>query len=95
MTAKDAYIDNLKAKLDELNGELDILRARGILLEAKAEQEYREHIETIRARRDEARDKLKALSEAGDDAWEDLKSGFEKACDDLGDAVSAALAKFR
>jgi len=57
--------------------------------------EYLEQVEEIRKHRDEARQRLEKLQEAGEGAWEDLKSGAEMAVDSMVQAVKSAKERFR
>ncbi len=74
---KDAYVDKLKSRLDELNADIDNLAAKAAQAEAEAKIEYQNQLVDLRAKRDDARDKLFAVQQAGEGAWEDLKEGLE------------------
>ena len=45
-------------------------------------------------KRDEVSEKLKELSSAGENAWDQLKSGIDAAMEDLGNAYKKAVAEF-
>jgi len=92
---RDAFAQKLKAKIDEWNAEIDRLTAKAQQAEAEARMEYLEQVEEIRKHRDEARQRLKKLQEAGEGAWEDLKSGAEMAVDSMVQAVKSARERFR
>ena len=78
MSAKrDAYVEKLKAQLDEWNADIDKLAAKAAQGEAKAKTEYQNQLDDLRTQRDDARDKLSAMQQAGEGAWEDLKEGLE------------------
>ena len=51
--------------------------------------------EQAEAHQEEAEAKLKELRAAGDDAWSDMKAGYEKAWKNLGDAVDSAMSRFK
>jgi hypothetical protein len=42
-----------------------------------------------------AREKLGELKRAGEDAWEDIKSGMDLAWESLGDAMKSARSRFK
>lgn len=91
MSTRDAYMEKLKAQLDEWNAELDKLSARARKARAESRIEYESAIEELSRRRDQARQKLEELRAAGGDAWTDLKQGAE----DVREAMNEALRKVR
>lgn len=95
MSTKDEFVRKMHSQLDRWNAEIDALSARASAAEADARGEYQKQIDALRARRDEARDKLKSLEAAGENAWEDMKAGVELAWDAVSDAVRSAVSRFR
>lgn len=95
MTKKQAYEERLRAELDEWTAKIDVLKAKADKAEAGAKIKYYETIEELQAKQTLAKDKLRRLHEASDDAWEDLKKGIQSAWSDLGDAVRSATSHFR
>lgn len=95
MSNQEAYQQQLQAKLEEWQAEIDKLRAKAKGAAADSQAEYNKQIDELQSRQDEATQKLAELQEASEGAWEQLKSGTEKAWNDLSEAVSAAKAKFR
>jgi len=76
MSKRDAYIQKLKAQLDEWNAELDLLEARSRKLGAEARIKYEEQMELLRSQHAEAMDRFAELQGATQDAWESLKEGI-------------------
>lgn len=95
MTNKEAYQQQLQAKLDEWNAEIEKLRAKAQGAAADSQIEYNQQVEQLERKRDEAKQKLSELQQASEGAWEHLKTGAEKAWNDLGEAVSSAKSKFQ
>jgi len=95
MSSKDEYIHRLQAKLEEWNAEIDKLTAKAGKVRADIKNEYSEQIETLRARQATARQKIEELQQAGEGAWEDLKSGIELAWTALGEAIDSARSRFK
>jgi uncharacterized coiled-coil DUF342 family protein len=95
MSNKEAYQQQLEAKLEEWQAEIDKLRAKAKGAAADSQVEYNQQIDALQSKQDEATQKLAELQEAGEGAWEQLKTGAEKAWNDLGEAVNAAKSKFR
>jgi len=94
MEDKDVYIKKMHARLDEWNAEIDKLRAKADKAKAESRIEYQNQIESLRQSRDEAGKKIAELREAGEGAWEDLKSGVQGAWDAMEQAVKSARTRF-
>jgi hypothetical protein len=93
-TKRDAYVGKLKAQLDEWNTDIDKLAAKAALAEAKARIEYQNQLDDLRAKRDDVRDKLLAVQQAGEGAWEDLKEGLENSWEILKMSFNKAKTEF-
>ena len=94
-TTRDAYVQKIKAKLDEWNAEIDRLEAQARQKEADAQTRLQEQIDQVKAKRRAAEEKLDDVRQAGGDAWEDLKSGVELAAEAVGDALRSARSRFQ
>ena len=95
MTEKrDAYVQKLKAKMDEWNVEIDKLQAKADQAEAEAKIEYHEQIEDLRAKRKEVEAKIAEVQQAGEGAWEDLKQGLENSWEILKGAFAKVKSRF-
>jgi uncharacterized coiled-coil DUF342 family protein len=91
---REAYVQKLKAKIDEWNADIDKLSAKARQAKAGKEAEYREQIETLRARRSELEKKLTELQQAGESTWQDLKKGVETSWEALKEGYAAAKERF-
>lgn len=91
---REAYIQKLKAKIDEWNADIDKLLAKAKQAKAEKEVEYRELIETLRAKRSELESKLEQVQQASESTWQDLKKGFETSWEALKEGYAAAKARF-
>jgi chromosome segregation ATPase len=91
---RDAYVEKMKAKLDEWNADIAKLEARARQKETDAQKRYQERIASIKEKRNAVEEDLDKLRRAGSDAWEDLKTGFEMAADSLGEALRSARSRF-
>jgi hypothetical protein len=85
----------MQAKLEEWNKEIDVLAARADGVTADARNRYNEQVESLKAKRAGALQKLDELQRAGESAWEDLKSGLDLAWAAMGEAIDSAKARFR
>ena len=95
MSTRDEYIRKMHAKLDELNAEIDLLTTKAGGVTADVMQEYREQIESLKAKQGVARQKMEELQHAGGSAWEDMKSGIDLAWTAIGEAIDSARSRFR
>ncbi len=78
MTEKrDAYVQKLKAKIDEWNADIDKLTAKADQTQAEAKIKYQQELEDLRGKRQELEDKIADLQSSGESAWEELKQGVE------------------
>jgi len=92
---RDAYVQKLKAKMDEWNAEIDRIEAKADQADAESKIEYEKQLEDLRAKRRDLEEKIAKLQQAGDDAWEDLKAGIDSAWDALGNALKSAASRFK
>jgi chromosome segregation ATPase len=94
MGTRDAFVQKLKAQLDEGNAEIDKLEAKAGRAEADVKIRYQEEIEKLRQQQQSAQAKLEELQQANEDAWEDLKDGVVGAWDSLKGAFEKAKSRF-
>jgi hypothetical protein len=93
-TKRDAYVEKLKGNIDDWNTEIDEFQVKLKQAKADVQVEYHKQIEEIKVKRQALEGKLADLKNAGDEAWEDVKSGVDVARQILGQAVKAAKSKF-
>lgn len=91
---KDAYVQKLKAKIDEWNAEIDKLSAKANQSQADLKLRYLEQIEELREKRNEVEAKLDALQEASGSAWDEIKEGLEDSFHVWKNSFSKAKAAF-
>lgn len=94
MSTRKAYEEKLQAQLDTYSAEIEELKARADKSEADKEPWHRQHVETLQEKHRQAKGKLAEFRKAGDDAWDDLKTGIDIAWDSLGDAMKSARKQF-
>jgi len=94
MSERDAYVQKLKAQLDEWNAEIDKLEARAGKASGDARLKYEQQIKSLRQQRQDAENRLAGLREATDDAWRQLKEGADKAWADLKLGLEKATSAF-
>ena len=92
---RDAYIQRLKAMLDDWNAEIERLTAREDKAGPNAKIEYHKKLDELRTKRDDLEDRIDAMQKAGDDAWEDLKFDLESSWEFLKDGLSIFKSEFQ
>ena len=95
MSMKDAYLQKIEAQMEEWKSEIDKMKAKADKADAEAKLQYYEQIEELRTKQQAAQEKLTEIKNAGEDAWEDLKAGFELARVSLGEAIKSASSRFQ
>jgi len=95
MNATDAYVKKIEARLEELDAEIDRMKAQAKGAEAEVQLEYIRHLSELREKREEAGRKLKELRAAGDDALGDIQAGMENAWKELKNAIDQAKTRFK
>lgn len=91
---RDAYVQKLKAQLDEWNADINKLEAKSDQAQAEVKIEYQKRIADLRARLKEVGDKIGELQQTGEKPWEDLKQGLENSWDILKAGFTKAKSEF-
>lgn len=91
---RDAFVATLKNKLDQANEKIGKLEAHLQDVSADARQQYQQEIDALKARRDAYEQRALELESASLDAWEDMRSGLDKAWQSLSDALEKAKTNF-
>jgi hypothetical protein len=95
MENRKDYIDRMAARLREWDTELEKLEAKAEVAKADVKASYNKQIQELRLKKEEAKQKLKKIQDAGEDAWEELKEGTEKSWNLFEDSVKKAWSKFK
>ena len=91
METKDAYKQKMKKQLQESKAQIDLLAAKAENAGADVKQE----LDKLRDKQRVASEKLKAVEEAGDDAWEKVKDTTDKVVDDLKAGIANVVSYFK
>jgi chaperonin cofactor prefoldin len=94
MGLKEAYQEKIEAQLKEWTGKLSELKARADQAGADAKEHLEQQIERLRARQEALQQKLNEIKAAGADSWETLKTGTEKALDEMKKTWETLKARF-
>lgn len=95
MSDRDHYVEKARARMDQWDAEIDKAKAKLDEAEADEKIEYQKQLDNMRAQRADAEAKLKEIAEAGDDAWDDVRAGFERAWDEISGAFQNAKSRFK
>jgi len=78
MDKRTEYVDKLSAQMLEWDAQIDRLKFQAKSDTPEAILENSNAIAALQHKRDEAAVKLQGISAAGDDDWEELKTGTEQ-----------------
>jgi nucleotide-binding universal stress UspA family protein len=92
---RKAYAEKLEAQLKEWGTEIDILKAKAEKAKAEAKIKYYESIQDLRAKQESLGQKLQELKGPGGEAWEEVKTGVDRAVKDLKEAFKRAQSKWK
>jgi hypothetical protein len=95
MSTKEAYKQKIEAELELAQARLAQWNAKAKVMAADGNVEYAKRVEELEQKVQSTRAKLKELTEAGEDAWESLKSGVESAWGSLSSGIRDAASKFK
>ncbi|MCA9483591.1 MAG: coiled coil domain-containing protein [Nitrospina sp.] len=95
MSLKEEYQRKLEAKIDEWSAELEVLKAKANSAQADARIKYQQELQELNSRLNELRQKRDRLKTSGEDAWEDIKAGVDKAWDSLSEGLKSAASRFK
>ena len=91
MPNRDAYVERMKIRLDELNAGLDKLEGKVHVAEVQLMTAYQSEMNTLRLQLQKALAKLDEVKSSGQNVWENLKTEMEAAHD----AVAYAFHDFK
>ena len=95
MATKEAYQKKLQAQLNEWDAKLDLLSAKAQKVAADARINYEDELVALRSKRAAAHRTLAELGTRGENAWEDMKDGVDKAWDAMSQALDRVAARFK
>ena len=95
MDKRTEYVEKLSSQMVEWDAQIDQLKIKSTSSTSAARLEYAQAIEALQLKRDEAAVKLQGISAAGDDEWEDLKSGTEQIWGNLTSMLGDAIKKIK
>ncbi|MCB5187233.1 hypothetical protein LG200_04335 [Methylobacillus caricis] len=94
MSLKDAYVEKLKAQLDEWSADIDVLETKVRKADAELRIKYDEQVIALKEKRDLAKVKLAEVQSSAGEAWQELKKGSDEAWEAIKHALAEARKKF-
>jgi len=95
MENREEYQGKMESQLSEWGAELDKLATRADKAKADTKQGYHDQMEALRSKHALMHAKLQELKTSSDDAWGDLKEGLDHSWDQVKDAYTKAIARFK
>jgi uncharacterized coiled-coil DUF342 family protein len=94
MSTRDAYVQKLKAQIDDWNADITKLEAKAGHAAADVRIKYEHSLDSLRAERDAVHAKVEQIQGSTEDAWEELKDHAEELWEKTKRAFAAAKAEF-
>ena len=93
--SRKEFIDKLTAQLKKWDTEIEKLETNAKSASAELKADYNQQIQELRSKKATARDKLGEVKRASEEAWKELRSGAEKAFDEMKNTFDRVVAKFK
>ncbi len=95
MSTKAAYQQKIEAEIELAQAKIEALKAQAKSALADERIKYENDIAAIESGIETTKSKLKELGDAGDDAWDHLKSGIETVWTSASRSIHEAYAKLK
>ena len=95
MIDKKSYLQKSADKLQQWDTDINELKAKADKAKIESRTELINQIDELRKKKQTVQDKLKQLQTAGDGAWDDIRTGFERSWTELKGAYEKASAQFK
>lgn len=95
MEKRTAYVEKLSAQMVEWDNQIDRLKDKAKSATTGSNTDYSQALADLQMKRDEAAQKLQAISTAGDGEWEDMKAGTEQVWGEVGSILRDAVMKIK
>lgn len=94
MSTQNHYEEKVSAQLDELEAEIDKLKAVAAKEKAELGIKFSRYIDELEQKSKDVGERLASIKESGDEAMDDVQRGLKEAWDRLAIAQKAARARF-
>jgi len=93
MSKKEIYLEKAQAVIQEQSEKLEKLKARMKVEVADKKTQTLEKIEKLETKLNTAKLRIIDVSEAAEDAWEDLTERFDNLADEVGESLKKFFSK--
>ena len=95
MTNRKTYIDKLTAQLKHWDDELEKLESKINKTHMDLKDEYYQKLHELKNKREEAQLKYEEIRATGEEAWGELKDGFDQSWNTLNESIKNAFVKIK
>ncbi|HEY4743745.1 MAG TPA: hypothetical protein VIH45_03745 [Desulfuromonadaceae bacterium] len=95
MDKREDYLQRLEAQLKEWKAKIDQLEARTSMVSSETKADLMREIEALRRKKMVVKEKWSALQKTGDEVWNTLAEGMEKAAAEMKQAIDKVIARFK
>lgn len=92
-TKKEIYRQKAQARFDQMNAQIEDLIARFNETKADAKLKIKNQFEDLTNQQETVEQKIEQVKNAGEDAWQDMRSGIDNAFDELENSYNQATRK--
>jgi len=92
---REDYVNNLKAKIQELNQEISKLSDKAGQAKEEKKAEYKEQMDKLREKRKDLESKVSEMKEASESTWEKFKEGVESSWEALKEKTAEVKSRFK
>lgn len=92
---REAYVNKLKAQIDEWDAEVAKLEAQAKKAQADVQARYMEEVDKLNKRLAEGREMMKQIQNANEAALKDLMDGSERMWDSFEEAFRKARSRYQ
>lgn len=93
MDKRTEYIESLSAQMTDWEGQLDLRKDKAKCAAPEVRFDLNNAIAALQFKRDETAAKLQNISTAGDDEWEEMKTGTEHTMGKIRNLLREAIMK--
>jgi septation ring formation regulator EzrA len=89
--SKEAYVDNIAAKIHAFEGQVDKLLAKAREAEGEQRKNYEQAAKEIQEQIEDLKTRLDKVRDAGGDAWHEFRAGIEDATSEIKQALAGDI----
>lgn len=95
MDKRTEYVEKLSAEMVEWDSQIYLLKDKAESAVSGSRSEYSNAIAALQLKRDEAALKLQGISSAGDDEWDEIKTGTENVWGEVRTILRDTISKIK